>query len=56
MYSLCRGALGGAKSATACIMSFCVADENNIGRFYVFGSFNPDCQTAKFNSLSNFRL
>ena len=50
MYSLHRGVQGGAKSATACITSLHVAGENNIGRF-LFGSFNPDCQTTKLSNL-----
>ena len=33
MYSLRRGAPGGAKSTTACITSLHVAGENNIGGF-----------------------
>ena len=48
MYSSCRGVPGGAKSATACITLLRIADENNIG------GFDQDCQTAKFNSPSNF--
>ena len=48
MYSSRREVLGGAKSATACITLLRIAGKNNIG------GFNRDCQTAKFNSLSNF--
>ena len=35
MYILCRGALGRAKSATACITPLHVAGENNIGHLTV---------------------
>ena len=41
MYILCRGALGRAKSATACITPLHVAGENNIGHLAV------STQTAK---------
>ena len=40
--------------ATSCITSSCIVGKYNIGSKFYFGGFNPDCQTAKFNSPSKF--
>ena len=53
MYSLHRGPEGGANSTTACITSLRVVGKKYYWRILVW-RFQPDGQTAKFNSCQMF--